>query len=67
MRGVMEEALRYRHDHITLNIVMLDTNPRLRAFAQALARNTLGRVFFARPDNLGEVVVEDYLRAEARR
>ncbi len=63
MRGVKEEALRYRHDRITLNIVMLDANPRLRAFARALARNNLGRVYFAPPDRLGEVVVEDYLSA----
>lgn len=62
MRGVMEEALRYRHDRITLNIIMLDTNPRLRAFARALARNNLGRVYFVNPDRLGEVVVKDYLR-----
>lgn len=61
-RGVMEETLRYRHDQITLNILMLDSNPRLKGFARALARNNLGRVYFPNPDRLGEVVVEDYLR-----
>jgi uncharacterized protein with von Willebrand factor type A (vWA) domain len=67
IRGVMEEALRYRYEHIDLNIIMLDPNPRLRAFARDLARNSLGRVIFAGPDDLSEVVVEDYLKGRVKR
>lgn len=59
--GVMEEALRYRQENITLNIIMLDQNPTLKEFARMLAKRNLGRAFFTTPQSLGAVVIEDYL------
>ena len=64
--GVLEEALRYRRDGITLNIIMLDENPLLKEFASMLAKRNLGRVFFTSPRGLGEVMVEDYLVTKRR-
>ena len=64
--GVLEEALRYRQDGITLNVIMLDQNPLLKEFASMLAKRNLGRVFFTSPHALGEVVVEDYLATKRR-
>jgi len=63
MEGVLKEALRYRQEGITLNIIMLDENSVLKAFASKMARLNLGRVFFTSPSHLGEVLVEDYLRS----
>ncbi len=59
--GVLIEARRYRMEDIVLNIVMLDDDPELREMAKAMAKQNLGRVFFTRPDDLGETLVEDYL------
>lgn len=59
--GIISEALRYRREGITLNIIMLDENPYLRELASLLARNNMGRVFFASPQNLGQIVIESYL------
>ncbi|MCW3978635.1 MAG: hypothetical protein NWF12_02700 [Candidatus Bathyarchaeota archaeon] len=61
LEGVLMEARRYRTSGIVLNILMLDDDPRLRELAAAIARENLGRVFFTRPGNLGEALVEDYL------
>lgn len=65
--GVMEEALHYRHENITLNIIMLEQGPFLKRWASILARNNLGRVFFTSPLELGKVVIEDYLRVKKGR
>lgn len=59
--GIISEALRYRREGITLNIIMLDENPYLRELASLLARNNMGRVFFASSQNLGQVIIESYL------
>lgn len=64
--GVLEEASRYRKEQITLNVIMLGQNPRLKQFAAELARRNLGRVFFAQPQDLGRVVVQDYLMTRAQ-
>jgi len=61
LAGVLSEARKYRADGIILNIMMLDEDPKLREMAKAIARQNLGRVFFTRPGNLGEALVEDYL------
>ncbi len=66
MPGVINEALRYRQEGVGLNIIMLDENMKLRNLASTMARKNLGRVFFTSPDRLGQVVVEDYLRARSR-
>jgi uncharacterized protein with von Willebrand factor type A (vWA) domain len=60
-KGVVEEARRYRSAGITLNIVMLDDDPKLGEMAKSIAQENLGRVFFVRPGELGEALVEDYL------
>jgi uncharacterized protein with von Willebrand factor type A (vWA) domain len=64
--GVLQEAIIYQKEGITLNIIMLDNTPHLREFASVLARRNLGRVFFAEPQELGKVVMEDYLRTRKR-
>ena len=64
--GVLQEAIIYQREGITLNIIMLDTTPHLREFASLLAKRNLGRVFFAEPKDLGKVVIEDYLRTRKR-
>ncbi len=64
--GVLQEAIIYQKEGITLNIIMLDNTPHLREFASVLARRNLGRVFFAEPKELGKVVMEDYLRTRKR-
>jgi uncharacterized protein with von Willebrand factor type A (vWA) domain len=64
--GVLQEAIVYQREGITLNIIMLDNTPHLREFASVLARRNLGRVFFAEPGDLGKVVMEDYLRTRKR-
>ena len=65
--GVIEEALRYRQDGVGLNIIMMDETPHLKLLASALARKNLGKVFFTSPLELGQVIVEDYLRAKKER
>ena len=45
--GVLQEAIVYQREGITLNIIMLDNTPHLREFASVLAKRNLGRVFFA--------------------
>jgi uncharacterized protein with von Willebrand factor type A (vWA) domain len=65
--GVMEEALCYRQDGVGLNIIMMDETLHLKQLASALARKNLGRVFFTSPLKLGQVIVEDYLRAKKER
>ena len=64
IHGVIEEALRYRQEGITLNIIMLEQSPYLKQIASTLARESLGRVFFTSPLKLGEMVIEDYLKAK---
>jgi len=61
--GLIEEASRYRQERIGLNIIMLDEGPEQKELASTLAKKNLGRVFFTSPVNLGEILVEDYLRS----
>lgn len=46
----------------TINIFLLDDDPRLAAFVEEIARRNGGRVFASTPDSLGDYVVSDYLR-----
>ncbi len=62
--GVIEEAKQYRAAGIVLNIVMLDDDSKLREMAKAIARQNLGRVFFVKPGQLGDALVEDYLMSK---
>jgi uncharacterized protein with von Willebrand factor type A (vWA) domain len=51
----------------TINVFMLDDDPRLVAFVDLIARLNGGRVFAPSPDRLGDYVVSDYLRARRGR
>ncbi|TAM82877.1 MAG: VWA domain-containing protein [Jatrophihabitans sp.] len=51
----------------TINIFMLDDDPRLVSFMHEVGRRNGGRVFLTRPGALGEYVVSDYLRARRGR
>ncbi|MEK7281861.1 MAG: VWA domain-containing protein [Chloroflexota bacterium] len=64
--GVLEEAWRYRQEGITLNIIMLSQSPNLKALSSQLGQRSLGRVFFTSPQNLGGMVIEDYLKTKKR-
>ena len=47
----------------TMNIFMLAEDMRLTAFVEEVARRNGGRVLRASPENLGQYVVKDFLRA----
>ena len=47
----------------TINVFMLDDEPRLVDFVEEVARRNGGRVLAPRPDRLGEYVISDYLRS----
>ncbi len=51
----------------TINVFMLDDEPRLVRFVNRMAQRNGGRVFAPSPDRLGEYVVSDYLRARRGR
>ena len=63
----MAEVERVSRRGATINVFMLDDDPRLVAFVEHLAERNGGRVFAAAPDRLGEYVVSDYLRARRGR
>ncbi|MDP6347875.1 MAG: hypothetical protein QGF81_05835, partial [Dehalococcoidia bacterium] len=65
--GVMEEVMRCKQEGITINIIMLDQRDELKMLASSLAKKGVGRVFHSSPQNLVEVVVEDYLRTKKKR
>ncbi len=51
----------------TMNVFMLADDARLTAFVEEVARRNGGRVLRASPENLGEYVVRDFLRARRSR
>lgn len=51
----------------TINIFMLDDEPRLLRFVESVGKRNGGRVFAPDPARLGEFVVSDYLRARRGR
>ncbi|HEV2244742.1 MAG TPA: hypothetical protein VGR98_27145 [Streptosporangiaceae bacterium] len=51
----------------TMNVFMLADDVRLTAFVEEVARRNGGRVLRASPENLGEYVVQDFLRARRPR
>ncbi|HEV8648730.1 MAG TPA: VWA domain-containing protein [Actinomycetes bacterium] len=63
----MAAVLRLTRRGATINVFMLDTEPRLVRFVQALARLNGGRVFTPSSERLGDYVVQDYLRARRGR
>jgi uncharacterized protein with von Willebrand factor type A (vWA) domain len=63
----MAEVLRLTRRGATINVFMLDTEPRLVRFVRALARLNGGRVFSPSSERLGDYVVDDYLKARRGR
>ena len=63
----MAEVERITRRGATINVFMLDDEPRLVAFIEHLAHRNGGRVFSPDAERLGEFVVSDYLRARRGR
>jgi len=63
----MAEVERITRRGATVNVFMLDDEPRLVQFVEGLAARNGGRVFSPDPARLGEYVVSDYLRARRGR
>jgi uncharacterized protein with von Willebrand factor type A (vWA) domain len=63
----LAEVLRLTKRGATINVFMLDQEPRLVRFVQTLARLNHGRVFSPATDRLGDYVVSDYLRTRRGR
>ena len=63
----LAEVTRLTRRRATVNVFMLDDDPRLVAFVDLIARLNGGRVFAPSPDRLGDYVVSDYLRARRGR
>ncbi len=65
--ATMAEVEKLTRRGATINVFMLDDEPRLVRFVEGLAQRNGGRVFSPAPDRLGEYVVRDYLRARRGR
>ncbi|MEX2291315.1 MAG: VWA domain-containing protein [Mycobacteriales bacterium] len=63
----MAEVERVTRRGATINVFLLDDEPRLVDFVERLAARNGGRVFAPDPARLGEFVVSDYLRARRGR
>jgi uncharacterized protein with von Willebrand factor type A (vWA) domain len=63
----LTEVTRLTRRGATINVFMLDDDPRLVAFVDLIARLNGGRVFAPSPERLGDYVVSDYLRARRGR
>ena len=63
----MAEVERITRRGATINVFMLDDEPRLVDVVEAIAARNGGRVFSPDPTRLGEYVVSDYLRARRGR
>jgi uncharacterized protein with von Willebrand factor type A (vWA) domain len=63
----LTEVTRLTRRRATINVFMLDDDPRLVAFVDLVARLNGGRLFAPAPDRLGDYVVSDYLRARRGR
>ncbi len=62
----LAEVERITRRGATINVFLLDDEPRLVRFVEALAARNGGRVFSPDPVRLGEYVVQDYLRSRSR-
>jgi uncharacterized protein with von Willebrand factor type A (vWA) domain len=65
--ATLAEVERCTRRGATINVFMLDDDPRLVDFMQELGRRNGGRVFMPKPGRLGEYVVADYLRSRRGR
>jgi uncharacterized protein with von Willebrand factor type A (vWA) domain len=62
LAATLAEVERCTRRGATINVFMLDDDPRLMYFMQELAGRNGGRLFEPKPGRLGEYVVSDYLR-----
>lgn len=58
----LAEVDRLTRRKATINVFLLDDDPRLAAFVDGIARRNGGRVFSPAYDRLGDYIVSDYLR-----
>ena len=65
--ATLAEVERCTRRGATINVFMLDDDPRLIDFMHVLARRNGGRLFSPKPGRLGEFVVEDYLNSRGRK
>jgi uncharacterized protein with von Willebrand factor type A (vWA) domain len=65
--ATMAEVERVTRRGATINVFMLDDEPGLVRFVEAMAARNGGRVFTPDPDRLGDYVISDYLRARTGR
>ncbi len=63
----LAEVTRLTRRGATINVFMLDDDPRLVRFVDVIARMNGGRVFAPSAERLGDYVVSDYLRARRGR
>jgi uncharacterized protein with von Willebrand factor type A (vWA) domain len=61
LAATLAEVERCTRRGATINVFMLDDDPRLVTFMQEVGRRNGGRVFLPKPGALGEFVVADYL------
>ena len=62
----LREARRLAQGGVTMNIFMLEDDPRLVHFIDRLAKLVQGRVFAVPDDDLGTFVVRDYVRNKGK-
>jgi uncharacterized protein with von Willebrand factor type A (vWA) domain len=62
LERTFREAMRLARAGVTMNVFMLERSPGLVDFVDRLARIVHGRVFLASGDELGDLVVTDYVR-----
>ncbi|HEY2273680.1 MAG TPA: VWA domain-containing protein [Jatrophihabitantaceae bacterium] len=65
--ATLAEVERCTRRGATINVFMLDDDPRLVEFMREVGRRNGGRVFLPKPGALGEYVVADYLRSRSGR
>jgi uncharacterized protein with von Willebrand factor type A (vWA) domain len=65
--ATLAEVERCTRRGATINVFMLDDDPRLVSFMQELGRRNGGRVFQPKSGSLGEFVVADYLKSRKGR
>jgi uncharacterized protein with von Willebrand factor type A (vWA) domain len=67
LRATVDEIDQLTRYGAVLNVFMLGEDPGLRRFVDAMARRSGGRVFTPSAHDLGQYVVQDYLRARRGR
>jgi uncharacterized protein with von Willebrand factor type A (vWA) domain len=65
--ATLAEVERCTRRGATINVFMLDDDPRLVEFMREVGRRNGGRLFLPKPGALGEYVVADYLRTRGGR